>query len=194
MQDPARTVLFNPAQIQQAVHGIAGDISAWIKTAPYKCLNLVSILEGARPFTRDLTIHLKELIPETEILIHEVRIRGTEGTRLLKERQWQEGGLNSESIQNYPILLVDDLVDSGLTLKWLRSELLSLGTKEIKTAVLLRKFGEAGGQVDFCGFDLNLNREALAEKGLKDYWLFGYGMDLNGESRELDTIGWVEIK
>ncbi len=193
MSNHIRTAVFNHAQIQQAIQGMAGDISAWIKGTPEKGLNLVSVLEGARPFTRDLTACLNELIPEIEIFIHEVRVKGTEGTNLLKQRHWVGGGLESRTIGNYPTLLVDDLVDSGLTLKTLKDEIVALRVKEVKTAVLIRKFGEASGPVDFCGFDLNLDRETLSRKGLKDYWLFGYGMDLDGKQRELDSIGWMEI-
>jgi hypoxanthine-guanine phosphoribosyltransferase len=48
--------------------------------------------------------------------------------------------------------------------------------------------------VDFCGLDLNLDREDLRRQGLKDRWLYGYGMDLDGRQRELDWVGSVEIK
>jgi hypoxanthine phosphoribosyltransferase len=192
--EPAQTIIFNRAQIQQAVQGMAGEISAWIRGSSAKGLNLVSVLEGARPFTRDLKSQLEKLVPKTEIFTQEVRIKGTDGTSLLKERQWQEGQIDPKAIQSNPTLLVDDLTDSGLTLRILKAELLSLGAKEVKAAVLLRKFGETSGPVDFCGFDLNLNRKDLTAKGLKDYWLFGYGMDLDGKQRELDEIGWVEIR
>jgi hypoxanthine-guanine phosphoribosyltransferase len=103
-----------------------------------------------------------------------------------------EGGGEQGLLPPYPTLIVDDLVDSGKTLAFLKGRL--TGTGEIKTAVLIRKFGEESGPVDFCGFDLNLDREALAQKGLADYWLFGYGMDLDGAQRELDHIGWVGIR
>jgi hypoxanthine phosphoribosyltransferase len=194
MSDAPQKIIFNPSQIQQAVDGIAHEIALWIKASPVRELNLVSVLEGARPFTRDLMARLKVLIPGLELHLQEVRVKGTDGTHLLKERRWQEGLVDSAAIQSRPALLVDDLVDSGLTLKMLKAELLALGATEVKTAVLLRKFGEASGSVDFCGFDLHLNREVLAQKGLKDYWLFGYGMDMDGQQREWDAIGWVEIR
>ena len=193
MPDPLSTILFNQAQIQQAVDGIVHEIVLWTKGYQAKALNLVSVLEGARPLTRDLVVRLEKLTPGLELILQEVRIKGTDGTSLLKERKWQEGRFDAVTLQTHPTLLVDDLVDSGLTLKTLKAELLTLGATEIKTAVLLRKFGEDSGPVDFCGFDLNLDRGALAQKGLKDYWLFGYGMDLKGEKRELEEIGWVEI-
>ena len=192
-EDPG-TRLFNPSQIQQAVDGMAQEIAAWLTQRQARALNLVSILEGARPLTRDLVGRLEKLIPQIELKIQGVRIKGTDGTILLKERQRLEGWSDPEALRFHPNLLVDDLVDSGLTLQTLKTEVHALGAKEVKTAVLLRKFGEASGPVDFCGFDLNLSREALARKGLKDYWLFGYGMDLDGRQRELEHIGWMEIR
>ena len=93
-----------------------------------------------------------------------------------------------------PILLVDDLVDSGLTLQLLYKELNALKAGPVKTAVLIRKFGGASGSVDFCGFDLGWSKESLAGRGLKDCWLYGYGMDLNGHQRELRHIGQLEIR
>jgi hypothetical protein len=58
---------------------------------------------------------------------------------------------------------------------------------------LLRKFGPQSGPADFIGFDLGWDRKTLAERGLRDRWLFGFGMDLDGGSRDSDHIGFVEI-
>ncbi len=153
---------------------------------------MVSVLEGAKPFTRDLTAALREEMPELKTTLHEIRIQGTDGTKLLDKRIPLSGFPQIKGQD--PILLVDDLVDSGLTLKLLRAELVSLKEGPVKTAVLIRKFGEASGPVDFYGFDLGWSKENLAERGLKDCWLYGYGMDLNGHQRDLRHIGQLEIK
>jgi hypoxanthine-guanine phosphoribosyltransferase len=58
----------------------------------------------------------------------------------------------------------------------------------VKTAVLIRKFGAKSGPVDFLGFDLNLDTQTLSQKGFKDCWLYGYGMDLDGQERDKDQI------
>ncbi len=158
------------------------------------CYNLISVMEGAKPFARDLVANLKKIAPELEIKAHEVRIKGTDGKSPLETREWQSGSLDGAGLSKTPVLIVDDLVDSGKTLLMLKEKVIALGVAEVKTAVLIRKFGAASGPVDFLGFDLNLNHATLAPKGLKDYWLFGYGMDLDGRYRELDYIGWVEIR
>ncbi len=194
MNSETSSIIFTESQIQLAVGELSRSISAWVKEGHDAGLNLVSVLEGVRLFTRDLVENLKELIPEKEIQIHEVRVKGTDGTFRLKTRQKQGSFPNRQTLIPGPILLVDDLVDSGMTLQMLRQELENLPSGEIKTAVLIRKFGSAGGPVDFCGCELGLSEESLAQKGLKDYWLFGYGMDLDGAQRELKYIGWIEIR
>lgn len=104
------------------------------------------------------------------------------------------GKLDPKTIRQFPVLIVDDLVDSGLTLQTLKKEIIRLGAPEVKTAVFIKKYKSHGGPVDFCGIELGLNHKKLAQKGIKDYWLFGYGMDLNGKHRKLDKIGWIEIR
>ncbi len=194
MPDSLQTIIFNKSQIQTAVAKVAQEVAGWLQSKSQKSLNLISVMEGAKPFARDLMTNLKMIIPELEIKVHEIRIKGTDGKSLLETRELQGGILDPNVLNQSPVLLVDDLVDSGATLKLLKAEVTALGAGEVKTAVLTRKFGAQSGPVDFLGFDLNLDRSVLALKGLEDYWLFGYGMDLDGRYRELDYIGWVEMK
>lgn len=188
------TVVFDKDQIQSAVRRMGRDVAAWLETTRARGLNLVSVLEGARPLTLDLVLHLRKLAPEIELKVQEVRVAATDGRNLLEFRKLEGEGLDPESLGRHPVLVLDDLVDSGKTLALLRSGIAALGPPDLKTAVLVRKFKDAGGDVDYCGFDLELDRADLARKGLKDVWLFGYGMDLDGRHRDLDHIGWVEIK
>jgi hypoxanthine-guanine phosphoribosyltransferase len=215
MNDPSKSVVFDRVQIQKTVERLAGEVTLWLEGTDAKGLNLVSILEGARPFTRDLSALLKKRRPDLRIQVHEVRVKGTDGTTLLKDRQLQSPFPTAENLRPYPLLIVDDLVDSGLTLKLLKQEMENLKGGPVKTVVLIRKFGERSASglrlqaethglgvpvpdgnrfnVDFCGFELDLDLKELAAKGLKDYWLYGYGMDLDGRQRDLDHIGWVAI-
>lgn len=194
MPEPLREVFFTESQIQSAVEQIARSVLGWLKHHPAKVLTVVSVLEGARPFTRDLTACLRKTEPDIEIKLHEIHMKGTDGHQnLLTDRVWQEGSLGDlESLKTHPVLVVDDLVDSGLTLAALRQVVASRGV-EARTAVLIRKFGEESGPVDFLGFDLNWHRRVLAQKGFKDCWLYGYGMDLDGQQRDLRQIEGVYI-
>jgi hypoxanthine phosphoribosyltransferase len=187
-----RKVLFDSSRIQSAVQRIASEVVAWRGDTPG--LDLVCVLEGARPFTRDLVRDLRDLRPRLAIRVHEVVVKGTDGTRLLEERALSIGGLVAQGLRGRDLLLVDDLVDSGKTLAVLKEVLMKAGAQEVRTAVLVRKYGEESGPVDLCGFDLRLDRGAMARQGIKDYWLYGYGMDEDGKSRDLDHIGWLEVR
>jgi hypoxanthine phosphoribosyltransferase len=188
MPEPLREVFFTPTQIQSAVERMARLVLAWLQENKTKTLNVVSILEGARVLTGDMESCLHQIAPEIRIKIFEIRVKGTDGHQnLLADREVQ-GGLDWDALCLHSVLIVDDLVDSGLTLKKLKDQLLDKGIEDVKTAVLIRKFGAASGPVDFLGFDLNLDPQTLAQKGFKDCWLYGYGMDLDGQQRELKRV------
>src|ERR1700677_4545521 len=149
MSEPLRTVFFTESQIHTAVEQISRSVLAWLRENKTKILNLVSILEGARPLTRDMAACLQQIAPDIRIKIYEIRVQGTDGHQnLLADREVQEGSLDFEVICQHSVLVVDDLVDSGLTLKKLKDELLAKGVEDVRTAVLIRKFGTAGGPVD----------------------------------------------
>jgi hypoxanthine phosphoribosyltransferase len=192
--EPAAEMLWDGATIRETVDRLAEDVLRWTGERSLKSLNLVSVLEGARPFARDLAQALGKRGPALALDLFPVRVRATRGTELLGERFWRSGDLEPAAFRGRTVLLADDLVDSGRTLASLKGALLAMGAVEVKTAVLVRKFGPAGGPADFCGFDLGLDRRALARQGLKDRWLFGYGMDLEGRHRELDYIGWTPVR
>ncbi len=188
-----QNILFTEVQVQRAVDEVSQAILIWLDETKAQGLNLVSVLEGAKPFTRDLMDRLQKSRPGLDLRLHEVRVKATEGIRLLTERQWQMGHLEGKDLWLYPILLVDDLVDSGVTLLALKGAITAQGHKEVRTAVMVRKFGAQSGPVDFCGLELNWDHQTLAKRGLKDCWLFGYGMDNDGQYRDLRHIEGLDI-
>ena len=78
-----------------------------------------------------------------------------------------------ESLFNQDILIVEDVVDTGLTLQKIVSELRSLGTKSVEVVSLLRKKSarEKGIAVAYTGFDI------------EDEFVLGYGLDYDGLGR-----------
>lgn len=76
------------------------------------------------------------------------------------------------------VLLIDDILDEGITLKEIKEKCLSLGAKEVLSAVLVEK-------------KLNHSKPITAEfVGLQvpDRYVFGYGMDAYGWWRNLSSI------
>ena len=82
-------------------------------------------------------------------------------------------------ISGRDVLIVEDIVDTGLTLAWLKSNLQSRGTKSVEIFTMLRKPDAAKVDVDvkYVGFDI------------PNEFVVGYGLDYNEKYRNLDFIG-----
>ena len=86
-------------------------------------------------------------------------------------------------VKGEPVLLVDDIQDSGRTLAFTREFLLQRGATQVWTCTLLDKPSRrevAWGEVDFVGF------------AIPDVFVVGYGIDYAERYRELPFIGKVE--
>jgi hypoxanthine phosphoribosyltransferase len=80
-------------------------------------------------------------------------------------------------VRNRDVLLLDDILDSGQTLKSLHAALSSKGPRSLSTAVLLRKdLGKSTFQADLVGFNV------------PDQFVVGYGMDWAGHLRHLPGV------
>lgn len=79
-------------------------------------------------------------------------------------------------VEGREILLIDDILDTGLTLKVLQARLLEAGASRVLTCVLLRKESAAHLASDYIGFDI------------PDHFVVGYGLDLKGLCRNLPDI------
>ena len=83
-----------------------------------------------------------------------------------------------ESLFNRDIIIVEDIVDTGLTLQRMLDELGSLGARSVEVATLLRKrtAREKGIQVKYVGLEL------------EDEFVVGYGLDYEGLGRNLTDL------
>ena len=82
------------------------------------------------------------------------------------------------------ILIVEDVIDSGLTLSWLQANLLGRGAASVKIATALRKPEAAKVDVDvaYVGFDI------------PDEFVVGFGLDYDERYRNLDSIAVLKPK
>ena len=85
-------------------------------------------------------------------------------------------------IRDRDVLLLDDIFDTGHTLKGVTDQIGQFGPKSLRSAVLLSKTGrcEVDMQPDFVTFDI------------PDEFVVGYGLDYEDEYRNLPFIGSVE--
>jgi hypoxanthine phosphoribosyltransferase len=81
-------------------------------------------------------------------------------------------------VQDYDVLVVEDIVDSGLTVQWLVDHFTVHGASSVKICALIDKAErrEHPVQIDYCGFSIPQG------------FLVGYGLDLNEHYRGLPAI------
>lgn len=87
----------------------------------------------------------------------------------------------SMSIEGREVLIVEDIIDTGICLRWLWDHLLVKKPAEIRICALLDKPSRriTPIAVDYIGFTID------------DYFVIGYGVDWNERYRELPYVGWV---
>ena len=88
----------------------------------------------------------------------------------------------STDVRGRHVLIVEDIIDSGLTLSWLQANLSGRGAASVKIATAMRKPAAAKVDIDvaYVGFDI------------PDEFVVGYGLDYNDEYRHLPYIGVLE--
>ena len=163
--------LFSAERIRERVVELADRLARDYADSP---LTIVCVAEGARRFVDDLLTQLRQRGVEPERL--DVRAHRTEGTTL---GPVQVEHFDPEGLDGRDVLVTDDIADEGATLLAVL-EIVSLAEpRSVRTAVLIDKRERRRDDVpiDYAAFEI--------EGG----WVIGYGMDVDGEYRDLDWIG-----
>lgn len=163
-------VLFTREELAHRVAEIGAQITADYAGAD---LLVVSVLRGAAIFAADL-VRAIELPLEMDFMAASSYGAGTESSgvvRILKDL--------ASSIEGRHVLIVEDVLDSGLTLRSLIDELAPRGPASIEVAVLLHKNvpNQAGVACRYVGFEC------------PDEFIVGYGLDYAEQYRNLPYIG-----
>lgn len=166
-------VLIDEAKIQERVDELAAQISA--DYADKGDLVLIGVLKGSFIFLADLSRRLT--IPRTiEFIAVSSYGSGSQSTGAVRLLMDVRG-----NIENRDVLVVEDIVDTGHTLKYLIGILESHRPASIRTCTLLHKAESAqvDVKIDYIGF------------GIGDEWVVGYGLDYGEHDRTLPYIGTV---
>ena len=167
-----KKVLVTTKQIQKRVSELASQISA--DYADVEQIYLIGILKGAFIFLADLSRQLR--IPHV-VDFMAVSSYGktamTGAVRLIMDLR--------EPIDGQHAIIIEDIADSGKTLKYLYQVLQWHNPASLRTCVLLRKNRDnLGVPIDYLGFDI------------PDAWVVGYGLDYADHYRTLPYI--AELK
>lgn len=163
-------VLFSAQSIQDRVQGLAQEIAQDPVPGP---LLVVGVLTGAAIFAADL---LRALPISAELDFIAVSSYG-DSTKSSGQVRWVKD--ITHSIEGRHVLLVEDIVDTGLTMSYLRDLLRARDPASLRLCTLLDKqeARKVEIEVDYVGFSC------------PDAFVVGYGLDYAGRYRDLPEIG-----
>lgn len=168
LHDKEFELFISREQIKEAVRNVATQLEPELK---FKNPVFVVVLGGAFLFAADL---VREVPFTCEISFVRVSsYEGTDSTGVVKEVL----GLNQD-ISDRHVVIVEDIVDTGKTIEVLAEKIYSLYPASVRIATFLFKPNAYKGtkRVDFKGIEI------------PDDFVVGYGLDYNGQGRNLDQI------
>jgi hypoxanthine phosphoribosyltransferase len=172
VSDGAFPVLIEEVSIQHRVGELAEEISRDYLGSD---LHVVGVLRGAYQFTQDLSTKIG--LPHTVDYISVASYgEGTTSSGTLQLRMDM-----TKPIEGRDVLLVDDIVDTGITLNWLVDYLKTRRPQSIRTCCFLDKPSRRQVKVptDYIGFPI------------EDVFVIGYGLDYQEKYRDLPFISRV---
>lgn len=179
MNGDLERILISQAEIARRVKELAGLITA-DHTPPAvpedAGITIVPIMTGGMIFASDLIrcLPMRMKIGLLTVSSYPGKSVASVGPSLLAQ---QIG-----DIRGRHVLLIDDILDSGGTIRLVRGILSALGPASVKTCVLLRKptAGARQTEVDYVGFEI------------PDEFVVGYGLDYDDYYRNLPDIGTLK--
>jgi hypoxanthine phosphoribosyltransferase len=171
----ARThVLLSEADIKRRIGTLAAEIERDYPATEE--IHLVAVLKGGFMFMADLVRAMSDRVTMDFMAVSSYG-KGTTSSgqvRVLKD-------LDS-NLEGRHVIVVEDIVDTGLTLHYLQDLLKARAPKSMKTACLLSKPSrrQVDVQVDYIGFTI------------EDHFVVGYGLDYGEKYRNLPYIAILE--
>ncbi len=171
METDIDRILITDRELAQRVKELATQIAACYPDEDTGLI-LVPILSGSIIFLADLIRHMpiKMKLGLMTVSSYSGATTESQGPKLEMDLE--------EDIHDQHVLVVDDILDTGKTLRFVRSKLSERNPRSIRTAVLLRKPEKAPPDVtaDFVGFEI------------ADEFVVGYGLDYDDHYRNFPHI------
>lgn len=170
MEEYIGKILLSREEIQKRVAELGDEIT---RDYTGKKLLVLGILKGAVPFMADLIREIKVPLSYDFMAVssYGASTHSSGVVRIMKDLD--------RSVEDVHILIVEDIIDTGLTLKYLKENLVGRNPLSVKVATLLDKPDRRKVEVvpDYNGFTI------------PDEFVVGYGLDFNEEHRNLPYIG-----
>jgi hypoxanthine phosphoribosyltransferase len=175
-----KSVLLSEDELQAKIRELAAQVGEDYRdrVADGDDLLLITVLKGAVMFVTDLAraIPLPTQLEFMAVSSYGSSTSSSGVVRILKDLD--------RDINDRDVLIVEDIVDSGLTLSWLLRNLATRHPRSLKVCTLLRKPDAMRADVDleYIGFDI------------PNEFVVGYGLDYAERYRDLPYIGTLEPK
>jgi len=169
-----REILFDTPTIHSRVIEIGRAITRdYVGKVPL----LLGILKGSYPFMADLTraINLELTVDFMAVSSYGAGTKSSGVVRILKDLD--------RAIEGRHVIIVEDIIDTGLTLHYLRENLRGRGPASVEIAALLDKKAVRKGK------ELEDMRARYVGFECPDEFVVGYGLDYKGRYRNLPFIG-----
>ena len=168
-------ILIQETQIQSRVGQMAEEIA---RDYTGDELHMVGVLRGAYQFTQDLSTRID--LPHTVDYISVASY----GQGATSSGQLQLRMDIAKPVVGKDVLLVDDIIDTGLTLSWLVDYVKTHQPRSVRTCCFLDKPSRRQVTVptDYIGFPID------------DVFVVGYGLDYQEKYRELPFISYISPK
>ncbi|KIU14128.1 hypoxanthine phosphoribosyltransferase [Mycolicibacterium llatzerense] len=174
-----KSVLLSQEQVQARIGEMAALIAEDYRAdSGDQDLLLITVLKGAVMFVTDLAraIPLPTQLEFMAVSSYGSSTSSSGVVRILKDLD--------RDISGRDVLIVEDIIDSGLTLSWLLRNLATRGPRSLRVCTLLRKPDAMRADIDVAhiGFDI------------PDEFVVGYGLDYDERYRDLPYIGTLDPK
>lgn len=179
-EDSVKSVLISKGAILDRVEKLASDIiSDYSANNNTTTLHLICVLKGGNGFFNDLQTCLRSLwnAPHVPYTFDFIRCKSYEGTSSTGDVQISACDL--KKLAGRDVVLVEDIVDTGLTMSKVVPLLKAEGVRSLKVASLLekrREDGECHYTADYVGYSI------------PDEFVVGYCLDYNDAFRDLQHI------
>lgn len=170
--DDVEAILISEDELQNRIQELADMVSEKYRDADNDLI-LVCVLKGAVFFLTDFA---RKLSIPSEMEFMAVSSYGNSTTssgvvRILKDLDKEIAGRD--------VLVVEDIIDSGLTLSWLLRNLRNRNPKSLEVVTLLRKPDVQTAQIDLLDIGFDIPNE----------FVIGYGLDYAERYRDLPYVG-----
>ncbi len=170
MNNDIQTILYSQDDINQRLNQLANTITEKYRD---QFPVIVSVMTGAMFFATDMIkrMNFKLNVDYVDVSSYENGDQSTGQVKLVQDL--------SHSIKGRPVIIMEDIIDTGYTLQYLTNLLADRGAKIIEICALLDKPArrQVNVEADYIGFTV------------PDEFIVGYGLDYDGLYRNLPFVG-----